>query len=305
MLRMSEPEPITEAESAKLVRPRPRRPWAAYVMTAITAAACATALIFRTPLRSRFWAWQIVRSDDPAQRAIYLTALCNAGDAGRWGTSVLLADGRAEIRQLGVVVLQHVRSPWAREALLRFLVDYDESVRELAALGLAIHGDSSIIPTLKRMYRQGDPGAATAACVALERLGAAEAVAALDELSRDTADEVRRAALVDALDSIGAPACVPALLGLLTDHRTCSTPSRQDRLSRSVLDKLAAAGQLSASMPVSTTESAPQTIAERAAAALARVTGLNPPFSSAGSDSQRQQAARQWTDWYEHQPRQP
>jgi HEAT repeat protein len=298
-------EPTSEPKPAQLGPTRTRWPWAAYVMIAITAAACLTALIFRTPLRSRFWAWQIVRSDDPAQRAIYLTALCNAGDAGRWGTSVLLADGRAEIRQLGVVVLQHVRSPWARAALLRFLADPDESARELAALGLAIHGDSSIIPTLKQMYRQGDPGAATAACVALERLGAAEAVAALDELSRDTADEVRRAALVDALDSIGAPNCVPALLGLLADHRTCSTPSRQDRLSRGVLDKLAAAGQLSASMPATTTQSAAETIAERAAAALARITSLNPPFSSAGSDSQRQQAARQWADWYEQQTRRP
>ncbi len=270
-------------------------------MIAITATACATALLFRTPLRSRYWAWQVQRSGDPPQRALYLTALCNAGDAGRWGSTVLLRDPRAEIRQLGVVVLQHVRSAWARAELVRALGDSDEATRELAALGLATQGDASIIPTLKRMYRDGGLGAATAAGVALGRLGTGEAVAALAELARDRADADRRAALVDALDSIGTPGCVPPLLGLLTDHRVCLEPARADRLSRSVLESLGATGQLTASMPVATTQSGGQTVAERAALALARITDISPAFSSAGPESERQHAAQQWKDWYEQQ----
>ncbi len=59
-----------------------RRPRVAIVMIAITAAACIAALVFRTPLRSRYWAWRVSQSGDSAERARDLTALYNAGDGG-------------------------------------------------------------------------------------------------------------------------------------------------------------------------------------------------------------------------------
>ena len=284
---------------------RRRRPHLPVIMIVLTAAACLAALAFRTPLRSRYWAWRIVGSADPAERAIYLTALCNAGDGGRWGTSTLLGHDSAEIRQLGAVVLQHVRTEWSRGRLLRGLEDPDEDVRELAALGLAIHGDNSILPTLKRMYLTLDPATADAACLALDRLATPEAISVLAELVHEPADAACRAPLVDALARIGQPACVPPLIQLLADHRVCGLPPRSLRVTLRILADLTAAGQLATQPALPETQPAAQTIAERAAAGLARITGLSPPFSSSLPHADQQRAAEQWSGWYAQQAAAP
>lgn len=270
-------------------------------MIAVTLLACLAALVFRTPLRSRYWAWQVVEARGVAERAAPLTQLCNAGNAGRWGTETLLAHPEPEIRQFGVLVLQHVRSDWSRRRLVQMLTDRDEAVTELAALGLAIHGDASCIPELEQLYTRQDALTASAACMALERLGTPEAVAAMAVLAAQPASVAHRAALVDALAAVGTSDCVAPLLGLLSDHRPCEVATRADRL----LERLAplAAGIGLGEVPIPepssrpATEPASHTIAERAAAALGRITGLSPPFTSDMSPEQREDAARVWRDW--------
>jgi hypothetical protein len=273
-------------------------------MVLLTAMACLVAILLRTPIRSRYWAWQVARSSSAGQRAMYVTLLCNAGDGGRWGTSALLEHPEAEVRQFGVLVLHHVHGDWARKRLLRLLRDPDEGVRELAALGLAIHGDEAVIRELKQMYLSSDHTAATTACVALGRIATPWAVAALTELAGQPADADRRAALADALDAIGTADCVPALLELLADERSCTPPGRAVRLALEALRGLQA--ERPASLPASLTlpdrlpvsETGPATVAEQAAAALKRITGLTPPFSLDLPDGQKQQARRQWAEWY-------
>lgn len=282
-----------------------RRPRAAIVMIAITAMACAAALVFRTPVRSRYWAWRIADGTDPAERALYLTALCNAGDGGRWGTGSLLASDDAELRQLGMVVLHHVRSAWAREALLAGLHDPQRNVRELAILGLAVQGDDAIGPKLAEMYRGEDATSAMAACVALERLGSPAAVAVLTELAREPADVARRARLVDALAGIGRAACVPPLAELLRDHRECDVPLRSAEVSRQMVEGLLADGRLGAPLKIPTTQPPPATVAERAAEALVRITGLAPPFSSEASVVEQEHAAEEWLAWCEREAGRP
>jgi HEAT repeat protein len=197
-----------------------------------------------------------------------------------------------------VVVLQHVRTSRARTELLQALVDRDESVRELAALGLALQGDSRVVPTLKGLYRTADEGGAAAACVALERLGTPEAITALAELAPGHADADRRAALVDALGGIGQPECVPPLIELLSDERVCSGLPRALRAARGVLGDLAATGRLAIDAGSLPTQAAAQTVAERAAAALTRITGLNSPFASSAPAAERERAAQTWREWY-------
>lgn len=279
-------------------QPRSRRPWAAIIVIAITAAACLVALGFRTSIRSRYWAWCLARAANPTERSAHLSALCNAGDAGRWGTGALLRHEDAEVRQYGVLALHHVRSDWARERLLERLTDPDSSVQRLAAVGLAIHGDDGVIPELRRLYRTGDVSAASTACAALEYLATPAAIAAANELAAEPADAARRAALVDTLDAIGEPECVPALISLLSDHRVCDVPLRRDETARRVLSGLLAEGYplVSSSMP--TTAASPRTIAERAAAALARITGQDVPFASDATEEERSAAERQWADWH-------
>ena len=303
-------------------------------MVLLTALACLAAIIFRTPIRSRYWAGRIAHGTTTPERAMYLTLLCNAGDGGRWGTAVLLAHEDAEIRQFGVVVLHQLDTDWGRQRLLRLLEDPDETVRELAALGLAIHADESVIPELKRMYSSSDETVASSACVALGRIATPTAVAALTELAGEPVEVSCRAALVDALGEIGTPTCIPPLLELLEDHRTCDVPPRASRLALEALrglqteaaralpgwppgpqpddtaasQPIAASGpavrasSLPASRPVPASlpalENAPGTIAERAAAALTRITGLSPPFLSDLPLEQRQQAKQQWAAWH-------
>jgi HEAT repeat protein len=269
-------------------------------MIVVTAAACWAALLLRTPLRSRWWAARVIETSDLNERAACLTALCNAGDDGRWGTSALLDHPDSAVRAAGVVVLQHVRSDWSGRRLLAALEDVDANVREMAAIGLAIHGDESVIPRLARMFREGNPGAARAACIALEELATPTAAACLSELAAIDAAEVdadRRAMLVDALAGIGTPACVPPLVAMLDDHRTSPLPTRAEQLGRRAL----AAAMLerpdlavaAASQPVA----GGRTIAERAAEALARITGIEASFSSEASGEERADAVRAWTDW--------
>jgi HEAT repeat protein len=289
--------------AARLAERTPRRRFTAgAIMIGLTLVACGAAIVFRTPLRSRYWAGQLVRARSMEQRAVPLAYLCNAGDAGRWGIAVLLEHPDAEVRQYGVVVLQHVRTDWSRRRLLEMLNDASTPVRELAALGLAIHGDASVVPELKRMYVEGDPQAASAACMALERLAVPEAVAALAELAEQPAEAAHRAALVEALQGVGNAECAAVLLELLGDHRPCHVPMRAQRL----LERFAPlAREYGIGAPAASRRAngstgaapAPRTIAERAAAALSRITGLSPPFASNLPAERREAAERVWRDW--------
>ena len=266
-------------------------------MIVFTSAACLAALLFRTPIQSRFWAWQVTEARGVTERAAPLTCLCNAGDAGRWGTAALLTHPDEEIRQFGMVVLQHVKSDWSRRQLLHALADPSDAVREMAALGLALRGDDSVIPVLEQLYGEGDSVSASAACLALERLATPDAVAALTALAGEPAEATRRAALVDALAAIGRKDCAAGLLKLLDDDRPCGVEPRGERFLERFAPLAAERGLVQPSTSRPTSEPAARTVAERAAAALARITGLSPPFGSELSDEQRNNAGRIWHDW--------
>jgi hypothetical protein len=283
-------------------------------MIALTLLACGAALGFRGALRGRWWAWRISAAGSLAERGAYLGALAGLGGDARWGVAALLASARSDIRQLGVVTLGAIRDDWATARLRALLDDPDDAVRALAAQELARRGDSIAVASLVRLYTAGGDEDAAAACAALERLATRGAIAALSELSDRTVDVPRRAALVDALGGIGDPECAPALLRLLSDHRECALPSRVEKRAAEIIAELRTSGRLpfpvdapesrptAQSPPVATTPAPPhrpRTIAERAAAALVRITGLSPAFASDLSEEQRVAAAQQWREWCE------
>ncbi len=267
-------------------RPR-RRSRLAAGLIALTAAACAAALLFRLPLCGRYWAWRLARAASPAESAAYLDALCNAGDASRWGVRALLADERPNVRQYGVLVLHHAKTAWARERLLDLLADSDASVQELAALGLAVRGDDAVIPTLKWQYETGSPATAAGACRAFEHLASPDALTAMYELAVQPADVERRAALVDTLAAIGLPECVPALLELLADDRPCASAARTAAPPVEIADRLRAAGYNVVTPTAPATYPRPTTIGERAAVALAGITAIDVSYSSDGPAEER------------------
>jgi hypothetical protein len=288
------------------VQPAPaRRPRLALVAIGITATACLAAIVLRTPIRARYWAWQISNSVSATQRSGYLASLCNAGAQGRWGIAALLADSDAEVRQYGVLALHHVRTAWARQRLTECVTDRDPSVQRLAAVGLAIHGDDSVIPVLKRFYESGDVNAATGACLALERLGTPDAIATLDELTLQPAEVNQRAALVDALAGLSKPACVPPLLRLLSDQRTCNVPPRSAEIALRALDALQASGHAAQAASAPVAQAFSQTIAQRAADALGVITGIQASDSSGSAEADRGSAKIAWQRWFEnHRPSQ-
>lgn len=273
-----------------------RLPWTALAAIAFTTAACLAALVCRAPLRYRYWAWRLAGAGSAAQRSAYLAALCNAGPDARWAAAALLADADPAARQYGVLVLHHLRTPWSRARLVERLADPDSGVRHLAAVGLAIHGDEAVIPTLTELYRAGEgPGAATA-CIALQYLGTPAAVTALAGLAALPAAAESRAALVEALAGVGTPECVPALVALLADHRRCAAAPHAAEVAQRARTALLARGYAvaAATQPSSGQEA---TVAERAAATLAAITGIEPPFSSGAAEAERAAAAAQWSAW--------
>lgn len=263
----------------------------------LTALVCLTALFYRTEIRSRFWAAQLIQANTPEDRTVPLTLLCNAGNEAWWGVSTLLDHPDDEVRQFGVLVLQHMQTSRAREKLLALLQDQNRTVREMAALGLALRGEDCVIPALSDMVEQGDCDAAESACVALERMGTHAAVDALCVLSRKKLPSDHMAAIIDALTGIGTPACAAGLLPLLADHRECAARDRSERILEELGPIIQAHGLPLA--PNSTTTSAPTagTIAERAAEGLGRISGLRPPFQSMLSEQERSAAIRIWSEW--------
>lgn len=255
----------------------------------VTLIVCGAALVFRGPLRARYWAEKLDRSHDPHERARFAAALASAGVDAAWGVERLLRSPSGESRQFAALLLQSHPSTWARDRLMTLLTDADDGVRELAALALAMRGDELMIPRLEELYASGDARSAAAACVALERLGTAAAIAALDRLSRRPAEVEARAALVDALDGIRQCACGPVLLKLLSDERAGDIPTRAERQAERLLLRAIISAPPPASAP-------PRTIATRAAAALERLTGIR---QQGTDEASRDAAATAWRRWVE------
>lgn len=271
------------------------------VMIALTALACLIALAYRTEIRSRVWAVQLIRATTINERAIPLTMLCNAREKAWWGARTLLAHENEEVRQYGVLVLQYIRTPQARARLLTLLEDESNAVRELAALGLAMHGDDAVVPALTHSFVLGAEKTAGAACLTLERLGSPAAVRALSELAAGPLESDRAAMLIDALAGIGTSSCAAGLLPLLDDHRPSAAPSRAERMLAKLRPIFHGEDLALLEAPEPHATVLPGTIAERAAAALARITGLDPQFSSQASEEERAAAIRSWEAWIANQ----
>jgi len=284
--------------SAPSARTLTRRPWAAYTAVAITAAACVAALLFRGPLLARYWAFRLMHAETPALRSSCLGVLCRLAPSAHGAVKMLLNSRNPADRRDAARVLEWMPGAWARERLLELLRDPDDEVREAAEGALGFRHEDAVIPTLKSYYQCADTNVALSACAVLSYLRTPEAIRVLTGLAGEEADVDRRAGLVDALDSVGTPACVPALLRLLDDHRLCDQPSLVERHLLRVWQRIRTDPRVPALATLATSAPRRQTIAERAAAALRRITGLELPFTSDAPEPQRREYHRVWEEWY-------
>ncbi|RMF70641.1 MAG: hypothetical protein D6744_19135 [Planctomycetota bacterium] len=265
----------------------------AFVILAV-AGVCAAALVLKAPYQADRAARLLIATDDDAARAAYFDQIAAAGERGRWGISRLLRAQRAEDRQFGVLAAQPLRSEWSRNALLEALLDRDPVVAETAAVALAARDLRAALPRLREMFQSRDPRAVRAACVALAVSSADISTAELSAWADQAGTPMQCAAIIDAAEGVGDRAAGRILLGFLDDDRVCIAPTRTERLARLVpLAALAPYGSLADAEPVRE-EKPPPTIAERAADALARITGFDIPFRSDFTESERHAARRVW-----------
>ena len=260
----------------------------------ITLVVCVAAYLLRTPIQARQDALRLADATDDATRAALLNRLIAAGDRGRWGILILLSNASPAIRQYGVLAAQPLRSEWSRDALFARLLDLDPVVAETAAVALAARDAAGVFPELRGLFASSDPHAARVACIALAVSGTPAATAELDAWSRLPASANHRAAIIDAAEGIGDAASGRVLLRLLDDDRACTSPTRIQRLARQVpIGALAPHGIVTErfqSMDGEDTE----TVSQRAAAALVRITGVNPPFAENANPEDRDTARRAW-----------
>ncbi len=277
--------------------------WVSLALLSVSVLVCVAALIWRSEIRARYWAGRIAASDNLQQRAYYLTLLCNAGDSARWGVSYLAARSDPGVRQYAALALQHVEAEWAPAARLRLLQDSDPQIRSLAALALALRGDARIVPLLQEMLA-GEPAGAAGACLALERLGGPDAICAIDAALPEVSSPDVRAMLVDALEQIDEPGCVPPLLRLLDDERQSELPGRAETLAREAQSALLSQGVVvAASSPAMDSTRTRRTIAERAAVALTRITGIDGERWAELDAAARAERRERWRDWSERASR--
>lgn len=275
---------------------RARHIWGRLVI-AVTIAICALALFWRQEIRAHYWALRLSSTYELDMRAAYLTALCNLGSAARGAARRLLAQEDTELRSYGILILQALRDARSRADLLPLLSDPDPALRRLAAVALAAHQHDDVVPALATLLRTSDADTVRTAALTLERLGTPAAVELLARVCTELPTAEARAAAADALGGIGRPEAVPALVALLEDHAAVTSGSAADEAVQKLLGTLALQGWTIMPTTLPATGLPPTTVAERAAVALQRITGLVPPFASSLPTDERGAAQAEWAAW--------
>lgn len=282
----------SHAMNAPSAQPARRRRWIHVLIVLAVALACAPFLLFPREQLARYKAWRLTSMPEPAERETLIADLQVLGTHAKPGIEILLQSPQAQDRIDACGLLESLED-FPHIAALQF--DHDARVQVTAIRALAEHRDDSVIPTAKWLYATGDIEIAAQAADALRRIGSDPAIAALSELVDQPASPDHRSALIDALLYIRQPACVPPLLRLLTDDRSCTLATR---LERKIEDMQGFVATNSTRPGALQTIDPGPTVAQRAAFALRKITGIDAAFSAEMPADERAAAIRAWTDWH-------
>jgi len=259
------------------------------------------AMLFRTDIRTRWWAYRLGQTGDPAARRYYTACLAATGSSSLSATRRLLDHPRPEVRLAALQILHHCPAPAARGILVVAIADRDDRVSDRAALELALRSDRrEAVGELEAQASSSSPAIARKAVVGLQRLGEPEAEDFLLGLLRRTSDPDLRAQIIDALGLMGSRSAVPALIDCLADQRAISHPPASYRWANQAIQSLESQLPAQGLDPAALRSAsvAPCTVAGVAERALAWITGISGGDPNAERDQDRSEAIGRWREWH-------
>jgi len=269
------------------------------VAVVVLLAAWVALLVFRTPIRVRWWTWKLQHTTEPAARLSYVNALAAHADHAVAPVGALLDDPDQTLRLLAVDVLNRARCRQAQPYLVKAMRDRDADVRYTAALGLARWQGERALPVLESMLNDRDELTVCAALVALQRVGSPHA-ADLVTTRLSKAESVP--VLVQAAECVhvmGNMQAVPRLLELLADDRAVTVlPALQRGVQRFLQSRPEKLAEANLPTSLSTTIDFGATVADHAAQALRGITRESFGFDSRDPPERRRQAIDAWRVWW-------
>lgn len=169
-----------------------------WLTIALLVCSAAAALHQRNRIRAHWWVTRLVNnpSADPAAQAYCLASLAAVGDQAAGAVQRLARHDRSEVRALAVVVLARWPGEDSLDELRHLMADADPDVAESAALSLAFLGGTGPTRRLIDAVGADQPSVAMAAAAALSRSDSPEALTTLCDLaSRHPRPRVRAQAV--------------------------------------------------------------------------------------------------------------
>ena len=231
-------------------------------------------VLFREPIRIRYWGYQLAHSTSATDRDYYFQLLASRNERSLPIARRLLASGDVQTRLDAVDLATTVKSRAATALLARACDDPDAAVRRRAIIALARRDDDGIVGRLRTLADHTDVDTAMLATSALTTVGSPRALETLIQLAHANHRAGVRAQAIESLSQWGPePGVRTALEACLNDDVLVEFPIETERQARAALafaqGKLAERGE-----PITLDDTdpfTPMTNAQRAARALDRL----------------------------------
>ena len=267
-----------------------------YWPVAVFVAAWLAVVVFRDPVRVKWWELRLRSADTDTKRSYYVNLLSSAGTLALPAARSLIEDEDVAIRSLGVAVLTRIADETAGVLLRTALTDSVEQVRAMAVVGLAMRRDPAILAELETMVGSQNHETALVAVHAYGEFDCATAVGPLSRAARTHSLPLVRAQSVEELGALRCAGAVPALIDSLGDNVRYEGSTRLDELDEQALGLVLEERALAAGVPLTLRKS--RMVSDQAAFSLRLITGQSFGFRSTDDAERRLAAQLAWRDWW-------
>jgi hypothetical protein len=264
------------------------------VVIALLAALAGAVLHQRDTIRGWWWGRQIETAHSLEESVYAVSRLVATGEKGVPAACRLLRSDNPSVRLTAVWTLGQIGGIRAAEALMDAMKDPSLEVRLAAAANLGMYYEDVAREDLVRVLQTGSRDEAMAAAVALERMRSAIIPRILGEAAlRLEADVAVRAQAIECLGRRGDAAHAEGLLELLEDRSMIPVPL-MGRLRDEIMTQRIADQHALRLDSETTNQHLPLSLADVAAEALRRITGLECGYQSYLEPAELEAVARCW-----------